>query len=327
MGRLQSKVNYWRRVFPAYFGSGTSQLTFWHDHPKVNERAFGEGVGEYYQDFSRKADYSGPYDPFGIPLLDYQGRTGKQYNPIAIAQYGLGNYNLYRRSAERDRQQMFLRIADWLVENLEVNAYGVSVWHHHFDWEYRTLLKAPWYSALAQGQGISVLVRAFQETQESRYLGAAEQAFQAFTLGTHEGGVSYRDEEGNLWLEEYLVDPPSHILNGFLWASWGVYDYARLTGQETAFRLFEEATGTLAVNLFRYDTGYWSLYELSPTWLPMLASPFYHRLHLVQLQVMAKLTGELLFLECAQRWEGYQRDPLKRRRSLLQKALFKLLYY
>lgn len=327
MGRLRSRVNYWYRILPAYFGSGTSQLTFWHDHPKVNERGFGGGLGEYYQDFSEKADYSGPFDRIGIPLLDYQGGIGKQYNPIAIAQYGLGNYSLYRRDKAEERRQKFLMVADWLVTNLEVNAAGVPVWHHHFDWEYRTLLKAPWYSALAQGQGISLLVRAFQETQEPRYLTAAHQAFQACTLGTHEGGVSYRDEAGNVWLEEYLVDPPSHILNGFLWASWGVYDYALLTGQETAFRLFKEATQTLAVNLSRYDTGYWSLYELSPTWLPMLASPFYHRLHIIQLQVMYKLTGEPRFLEFARGWEGYQRDPFKRRRSLLQKALFKLLYY
>lgn len=327
MGRLKSKVNYWYRLFPAYLGSGTSQLTFWHDHPKINERAFGEGLGEYYQDFSGKADYRGPHDRVGIPLLDYQGRTGKQYNPIAIAQYGLGNYNLYRKSGEGERRQRFLRVADWLVGNLEVNANGVPVWHHHFDWEYRTLLKAPWYSALAQGQGLSLLARAFQETAESRYLIAAEQAFQAFTLGTHEGGVSYRDEVGNVWLEEYLVEPPSHILNGFLWASWGVYDYALLTGQEVAFRLFKESTQTLAVNLSRYDTGYWSLYELSPTWLPMLASPFYHRLHITQLQVMDRLTAEPRFMEFARHWAQYEQDPFKRRRAFLQKVLFKLLYY
>ena len=31
----------------------------------------------------------------GIPLLNYHGIIGKQYNPIAIAQYGLGNLNFY----------------------------------------------------------------------------------------------------------------------------------------------------------------------------------------------------------------------------------------
>lgn len=327
MGRLQSKVNYWRRIFPAYLGKASSQLTFWHDHPKLNDLAFGAGLGEYYQDFSEKADYRGPYDGSGIPLLDYGGTIGKQYNPIAIAQYGLGNYNLYRRDKADERCHKFLRAADWLVTNIEVNAAGVPVWHHHFDWEYRSPLRAPWYSGLAQGQGISLLVRAFQETRDPRYLLASQNAFRVFTLGTHEGGVCYRDEAGNLWVEEYLVEPPSHILNGFLWASWGIYDYALLTEEEMAFHLFKQATETLAANLFRFDTGYWSLYELSPTRLPMLASPFYHRLHIAQLQAMYKLTGEPRFIEFARHWEQYEQDPFKRRRALLQKVLFKLLYY
>jgi hypothetical protein len=112
-----------------------------------------------------------------------------------------------------------------------------------------------------------------------------------------------------------------------LWASWGIYDYALLTEEERAFHLFKQATETLAANLFRFDTGYWSLYELSPTWLPMLASPFYHRLHIAQLQIMYKLTGEPRFIEFARHWEQYEQTPFKRRRALLQKVLFKLLYY
>src|SRR5574337_375793 len=238
---LRSRIDYWRRIFPAYLGKASSQLTFWHDHPKLNDRAFGVGLGGYYQDFSEKADYRGPYDHSGIPLLDYGGNIGKQYNPIAIAQYGLGNYDFYRCDKADERRQKFLRAADWLVANLEVNAAGVPVWHHHFNWEYRTPLKAPWYSGLAQGQGISLLVRAFQETDEVGYLIAAQKAFQAFTLGIHEGGVNDRDEAGSLWFEEYLVDPPSHILNGFLWASWGIYDYSLLTRQEIALHLFNQA--------------------------------------------------------------------------------------
>jgi hypothetical protein len=213
------------------------------------------------------------------------------------------------------------------VANLEPNRHGVWVWYHRFDWPYREILRAPWYSALAQGQGISVLLRAFQETGDERYLESGRRAFQAFGLDVSCGGVTYRDEAGQIWFEEYLVDPPSHILNGFLWASWGVYDYALLTGNDEAMQLFDSAVQTLAANLSRYDTGYWSLYELSPTRLPMLASPFYHRLHIVQLQVMANLTGQGVFRDFARRWEGYEQDPRKRYRALAGKVLFKLVYY
>ena len=46
--------------------------------------------------------------------------------------------------------------------------------------------------------------------------------------------MTFTDEHGNLWFEEYIVSPPTHILNGFMWAAWGVYDYFLATGDPTA---------------------------------------------------------------------------------------------
>ena len=79
---------------------GKSHLTFWHESPQENLNARPGELGEYYMTFAEKADYSGAYDSAGIPLLDYHGKIGLQYNPIAIAQYGLGNYNLFRRTGD-----------------------------------------------------------------------------------------------------------------------------------------------------------------------------------------------------------------------------------
>jgi hypothetical protein len=264
-----SRLHYYRRVLDAYLISGNSQLSFWHDEPQINFAAPLHELGEYYMDFSRKANYSGPHDSAGLPMLDYRGRIGLQYNPIAIAQWGLGNFNLFRHTEDQERREKFLAASDWLVAHLEQNPSGVRVWNHYFDWEYRTPLKAPWYSALAQGQGISLLVRAFQETRSDKYLGAAERAFASFLKPTSDGGVSFTDEQGNLWFEEYIVSPPTHILNGFLWAAWAVYDYFLATGSGAARRLFDAAVQTLKANLARYDFGFWSLYEQSDTMLPM----------------------------------------------------------
>jgi D-glucuronyl C5-epimerase C-terminus. len=61
--------------------------------------------------------------------------------------------------------------------------------------------------------------------------------------------------------------------------------------------------------------------------MKMLASPFYHHLHIVQLQVMHRLTGDPLFADYARRWEAYRRDPFKHTLALAYKAVFKLLYY
>ncbi len=321
------RLSYYRRIFSAYLLGGKSHLTFWHETPTENPNASANELGEYYMLFAEKADYQGAYDPKGIPQLDYHGSIGLQYNPIAIAQYGLGNYNLWRRTNEPERRRKFFLIADWLCASLQSNPQGLAVWNHHFDWEYRDTLRAPWYSALAQGQGISVLVRAHKESGDARYLEAARCAFAAFQQPIENGGVAFTDKSGDLWFEEYIVSPPTHILNGFIWALWGVYDYLLATNDKAAQDLFSRGVRTLLHNLQRYDLGFWSLYEQSGTRLPMVASTFYHQLHIVQLRVMHRLTGEARFAEVADRWETYAHSSRNRTRALVYKSVFKLCHY
>ncbi len=278
--------------------------------------------------FAEKADYHGSYDSSGVPQLDYHGHIGLQYNPIAIAQYGLGNYNLFRRNADPERRRKFFVGADWLCSHLEQNPHGLAVWNHHFDWEYRDTLRAPWYSALAQGQGISVLVRAHKESARCAVSRRRKTRSRLLLLpDRRKAALLSPMQSGDLWFEEYIVSPPTHILNGFIWAAWGIHDYFLATQHPSAQELFSRAVRTLLHNLDRYDLGFWSLYEQSGTRLPMVASPFYHQLHIVQLRVMHRLTGEDAFARVADRWESYSRSRSKRTRALCYKSAFKLCYY
>ena len=137
----------------------------------------------------------------------------------------------------------------------------------------------------------------------------------------------FADSRGDVWIEEYIVDPPTHILNGFMWAAWGVYDYFLATADPGAKELFDRAVRTLTNNLEGYDLGFWSLYEQAGTRMKMVASPFYHRLHIVQLRIMQRLTGHEAFQHYADRWEGYARSRAKRAAALCYKSAFKLCYY
>ena len=320
-------ISYYCRICSAYLLPGGSHLSFWHDCAELNANAPTHRLGEYYMTFAEKSAYLGPEDVHGIPLLDYRGRIGLQYNPIAIAQWGLGNYNCFSQTASFGARMKFLRASNWLCDRLERNLFGLHVWNHYFDWEYRQTLRAPWYSGLAQGQGISLLVRAHAETGDRKYLNAASLAFASFLADVASGGIVFCDSDQNIWFEEYIVSPATHILNGFIWAAWGVYDYFLATGSREAMRLFGAAVKTLHANLARYDLGFWSRYELSGTFLPMIASRFYHRLHITQLRVMHKITSENIFEHYAAKWEAYARSKSKQTRALCYKSAFKLCYY
>ncbi|MSQ13504.1 MAG: hypothetical protein EXR47_05150 [Dehalococcoidia bacterium] len=304
-----------------------SNLTFWHEQPAVNPRASLDALGEYYMTFRDKADYPGPFDQDGVPMLDYAGDVGIQYNPIAVAQYGLAHWNLFRQNGAETHRARFLAQADWLVRNLEPNKHGLPVWTHHFDWEYRFTLRAPWDSGLAQGCALSCLARAAQLTGDQRYVTALREGFRAFLVDMRQGGLCDYEANGDVWIEETIVEPPSHILNGFLWALWGLWDYWLLTADPKGRELFDRCVVTLKRNLGRFDTGSWSLYELSPYRLKMVTSPFYHKLHIVQLRATHLITKEPVFQEFADRWEQYRASRWNRQKNLIAKGLFKVFHY
>ena len=324
---MLKRLRYWQRIIKAYLLPSTSQLTFWHGKPEVNPSFTAGQPSPYYMKFHYKADYEGHFDDNGIPMLDYHGAIGLQYNPIAVSQYGLGNYNLYKETGDNTRLDKFLSVADWHVENLEPNKYGIPVWHHYFDFDYRDTLKSPWYSGLAQGLGFSVLLRAYKETGDNKYLDCHKSAYLSMVTSVDKGGVIFTDSDNNPWLEEYIVDPPTHILNGFLWGLWGIYDAWIYLEDESAKELFFRLSATVEKNLHLYDTGYWSLYEQSGLRLPMLASPFYHDLHIVQLGIMHELTGKPVYETYHKRWIAYRDNTFSRKRAYFMKVLFKIFNY
>jgi heparosan-N-sulfate-glucuronate 5-epimerase len=324
---LPGRITYWWRIFSAYVLRRRSHLTFWHGTPEMNLASSMDVLGPYYMTFLAKANYQGPFDDAGVPQLNYRGRIGLQYNPIAIAQWGLGNYNLFAQTGNRLAKDKFLVAASWMAEHTEPHPAGTRVWNHHFDWEYRDVLKAPWYSGLSQGHGLSLLVRAHAETGDETYLEAADAGFETFRHGLDDGGVTLLDDQGGAWFEEAILSPPTHILNGFMWACWGVYDYALHTGLEAPSELWRRSLIALRRDLDSFDTGYWSLYDLSGKRMDMLASPFYHALHIVQLRVMHNLTGDQYYGDRADRWQSYTASAWNRRRAFAHKAIFKLLYY
>jgi hypothetical protein len=317
---------YLARVIRVYGRRSSGPLSFWYERPEINERAF-DGTGDYYMRFAGKAAYNGPFDRSGIPLLDYQGDIGRQYNPIAIAQYGLARYNVWSVTRAAVDEVSWMSAADWLCRELRSNRFGVPVWMHDFDWPYKQLLKAPWYSGLAQGNGLSMLVRAGQATGDTRYREAADRAFESLRRDVRDGGVLVTDDRGNVWIEEYIVDRPSHILNGFMWALWGVRDYAQWSGSRDADELWQRCVSTLRSRLDEFDTGWWSLYEARDRGLEMLASRYYHALHITQLQVMSRLTGSAFYDLAARRFQDYLDKRSNRIKALTRKAVFKLRHY
>jgi heparosan-N-sulfate-glucuronate 5-epimerase len=297
--------------------------SFWHERPELNERAFEGGI-DYFMRFAGKAHYRGPFDTDGIPLLDYGGSIGTQYNPLAVAQFGLARLNAWTSGGAAADRSAWIAAADWLVANMRINHHGVHVWMHDFDWPYREGLKAPWYSGLAQGAGLSLLVRAARVTRHENYAAVAHKAFEPLRLDVARGGALVTDAKGDIWIDEFIVNPAIHALNGFIWALWGVRDYAEWSGRADASHLWTRSVGTLMRHLSDFDAGWWSLYEGRHKGKEVLASRYHHTLHITQLRVMHRLTRIASFGRFADRFQTYLDRPANRALALARQAIFQL---
>jgi hypothetical protein len=301
-------------------------LSFWHEQPQLNERAFHDGR-QYFVRYQRQATYRGPFDQNGVPLVDYQGNIGLHYNPDAIAKYGLGRFNRWCDTRTSADEKAWLAAATWMELQLTPNPAGVPVWMHEVDSEHHAVLQAPWYSGASQGLGVSLLVRAADATGDWRFAKTAHQAFKAFNRDVNAGGVLSKDARGGVWIEEFIVDPPGHVLSGFITGTFSVLDYARFTGACDVEKLFDACVSTIESALPAYDAGHWSLYELPVDGRPVPASRDAHTLHIVQLRALERLTRRVIFRVFADCWQRYLDSRVNRTRALMQKATLKLLRY
>lgn len=331
---------YYRRIFNAYvFNKNGSNLSFWHTELKAN--SFSEedrdSVRRYPMNFSEKTKYNKHVDDDGVIMLDYGGDLGIQYNPNAIAQAALGYYELYLDAVESgneaDKEKyagLFLTQANWFINHGRTVKDDILLWEYEFAFEFREPLKSPWRSALAQGQAISVLIRAYSITKKPVYMERADKGFNSFRHDCmeHEGGVVFRKKD-DVWLEEVVLSKANHILNGFVWALWGVRDYAVFTSDEYAKRLYDETEKTLYKSLDSYDVGFWTCYDdIDVSGGPLMpVSSYYQKLHTVQMEGMYEITGREVYQKWQKKWRGYYDNRLYRSIGYCWKVYFKLRYW
>lgn len=322
-------------------------------YPQNNIDIQSSSLGKYYISLIYKAkpfieeDVVSLVDKEGIRVLNYGGDIGLQYTPVAVSQYALGNYELYLNTKDEKYKEIFLKQADWLVRNEITTNKGFGIWEYKFDWKPYNI-KAPWISAMAQGQAISVLLRAYQLTGDERYFSAAKRALGAFDVDIEMGGVKTVDIDGLIWYEEYPSDPPSHVLNGFIFALLGIYDFYRVTNDAHILDLFNEGIKTLENRLVLYDTGYWTTYDLvirdkndtnyfldpriskniNPASyyniLKELASGVYHNIHITQLEILYKITSKNIFKDYAEKWAFYKNNPFSHLKMIFYIILNKM---
>lgn len=269
----------------------------------LGEVSLSPTLGVYYIDMRpAKLHYTeniwdGGFDDQGIPFCGLSSK--KNYSPINIAQFGFILHAEYLESNSNETLKQLQRCIDKLVELATITENDCVWWHYYEELKYK--IQAPWASAMAQGEIISLFLRYYQISGEEKYLDLSKKAFHFMKNDGSHKGVRRIDSNGDLWLEEYPSSPPSFVLNGFIYAIFGLYDLYRVTGDEEVKEDIDACILTLKNNLPRFDAGYWSYYDLLKK---ELVRYYYQKnVHVPQVEALYKLTNEPIFLKYKVKWE------------------------
>ncbi|MEQ2167840.1 hypothetical protein GOODEAATRI_008141, partial [Goodea atripinnis] len=204
----------------------------------------------------------------------------------------------------------FFAASDWLARHQDERGGWPIMVTRKLGEGFRPL-EPGWYSAMAQGQAMSTLVRAYLLTKNQAYLNAALKAVGPYKVPSAQHGVKAVFMNKYDWYEEYPTSPSSFVLNGFIYSLLGLYDVAETAGEilgREAGQLFSRGMESLKAMLPLFDTGSGSIYDLRHYMLgtaPNLARWDYHTTHINQLQLLASIDNAPIFRDVVKRWKSY----------------------
>ncbi len=252
------------------------------------------------------------FDNEGMPKVKYG--EGYYYNPVTLAQYSLSVYGEYLKG--ENTKENFLKIADKLL-TLQDSRGGFL---YNFQWRYYLNnydYKPGWVSAMAQGQALSVLARAYEITGNKKYLEAGNKALNFLITPISKGGVMANlgslssSLKNNIIFEEYISHVPTYTLNGFMFSLLGLYDWANVDDsnkKNTAEKYFNEGIKSLTQILKYYDIGGFTCYDLGYITKnrekPHIAVN-YHGVHIYLLNSLYSITNDRILYDYYKLWKAY----------------------
>ena len=215
----------------------------------------------------------------GITYRSFAG-DGLQFHPLANA----GRLNALL--AEGDIVEA-RALAGELVARAVPQRNGAAAWEYEFNFGSE---RAPWRSGMVQAVMAQALARAGDTL-------LARRAYRAIP------GSLDRLLPAGPWIRLYS-GRGDVVLNAQLQSAISIADYAQLTGDAGAAAFSNRLLTAAKTMLPRFDTGYWSRYELG------VESSLHYQDYVIELlRLLATRTGEAVWADEAQRLELYETEP------------------
>lgn len=245
-------------------------------------------------------EFNFPHDDDGIRLYEYNGQY--YYHPWLLSRMGVWYLASFQQTSDSLYLDILYRYINKIVE-IGVRVDSAIYLPYRFDYPlhglaYNEIMVAPWFSGMAQGVSLSLFIRSYDETGDPYLKAIADSLYYSFFdfNGDRNIWITAIDTLNYLWFEEYPFNPGTHVLNGFIFAIEGLYDYWYVTGDDNCATLVK-ATLTTVMRYFDQwrNPGNYSFYCIKHR----AVIGTYHGIHINMLKYMGDVTSDSTFYNYA----------------------------
>lgn len=295
---------------------------------KFNPKALGDALTKYY--WLDGNSYNIIQNKWkvedGIPLGLYTAKL-KAGIERRVNITGMCEYCFALAELEREEEQTpIIGLIEKYLHRSSFDTIEYAVWKSYVegqDYEY-------FMDGMGQGQLLSLFTRYAMRHSSPERTDLIHRLANSFLLDiSHKDGFVLKQGEDVIFEEYSRPLPPTHVLNGWIYALTGLADYisyCETTNQPDAFfeqkkSLLKASLDTLERYISQYDLGYWSTYEY-PRSKRNIASIHYHVVHIAQLEALMHISGREVFNHYRRKFLRQYYNPLNRVRAFVDKVIF-----
>ncbi|MBS5386561.1 MAG: hypothetical protein KHY31_04200 [Clostridiales bacterium] len=282
-----------------------------HVEQTLGKKFVPDKLEGYFNNLTDKVLKCETVDESNLPC-NYTNTGEKCRLIVAVLQYGLGSYDLYLTTSDKKYYSKFMASVKYIAEKQnDDGSFNV----------YEGMKNMPEEkSAMIQGQAASLFLRAYKQNGECKYFMQAKAAIDCMLRSVKEGGTTVYNGDNTFYFQELFDNGQDAILNGWIFAFFGLYDFCLVSDNEQYQKVKEESLEYLANSISKYDRKYWSNYNQENT----IASPFYHKLHVAQLEALSMISKRKEFLYYKMKWDKQYMNKITYLRAFVVKAFQKL---
>ncbi len=237
------------------------------------------------------------FDSLGVHILK------NNYHPVNASHYALYCYDEYLHGKNERFKKAFLAQISFFRDStkykeVDGNKVGFPYLMAFHD------LKAPWFSSLAQGEAISVLIRYYALTKDASILPLIVKVKNFMVTPMEKGGCLGITPEGYEWFEEYPNSKQElHNFSGYYSAVIAMGEYSKLFPDDTAsFNLYSRTLYAGKMSNKIYDSGGGIFYNRGDK---RLCSFGYLKWMTNLMQHVEEFTGDVFFKYQHMIWSTY----------------------